>query len=227
MSPLTVGSIPLVYLFIALSLLLPRIPVVGKFFSVINTINHEFGHALMALLLEGKVHKIEIFRDSSGATTTQSKSRLANFLIAFIGYPFSACIAYMIFKLYAVGYCYGIIWGLSIAFVFILILWVRNFYGFLWIALFTALNAGLIYLDNPLYLQIAALLYATSMAVDSLISTFVLFYLAVTAPEKAGDATLLRKITGIPAFFWALLFVAFSVWISYLIWVDNPSLFNF
>ena len=68
---MTIGNFPLVYLFIILALLLPRVPVVGKWFNVINTIVHETGHALMALLMEGKVHKIEIFQDSSGATTTQ------------------------------------------------------------------------------------------------------------------------------------------------------------
>ena len=42
----------LLLLFFALGFLLPRIPVVGKFFNVINTALHEFGHALNGMLSE-------------------------------------------------------------------------------------------------------------------------------------------------------------------------------
>ena len=36
-------------LFLAVAFILPRLPVVGKFFNIINTALHEFGHALVAL----------------------------------------------------------------------------------------------------------------------------------------------------------------------------------
>jgi hypothetical protein len=224
---MTIGSFPLVYLFIILALLLPRVPVVGKWFNVINTVVHEAGHALMALLMEGKVHKIEIFQDSSGATTTQCKGKFPNFCVAIVGYPFSAVVAYCIFKLYAVGYFYGIVWGILIFYLVVLLLWIRNLYGFVWVLLFAALNAYLIYLGNETYFQIAALLYATFMTVDSLTSSFVILYLSIKSPANAGDATLLKKFTRVPAFLWAFLFFSFSAYISYLIVRNNPSVFIF
>lgn len=224
---MTIGSFPLVYLFIVLALLLPRVPLVGKWFNVINTVVHETGHALMALLMEGKVHKIEIFRDSSGATTTQCKGVFPNFCVAIIGYPFSAVVAYSVFKLYAVGYFYGIVWGMLIFFLVVLLLWIRNLYGLIWVMLFSALNVYLIYLGNSNYIQIAALLYATFMAVDSLISSFEILYLSIKSPANAGDATLLKKFTQVPAFLWALLFFLFSAYTSYLIVCNNSSVFIF
>lgn len=225
MMPILFEKIPLIYILLLSALLLPRIPIIGKFFSVVNTMIHELGHALMALCFEGKVNKIEIFQDSSGATTTQCKSKIANFFVTLVGYPFSAITAYAMFRIYAIGYHEGFLWGISLLFVIVLIFWIRNFYGLLWVLLFTGLNGYLLYLDNTLYFQIATLTYATFTAIDSLYSSIIIFYLSIIHKDKAGDTTLLYKITGIPTFIWGFLFLIFSAWISYLIYKNNPFLF--
>ena len=80
----------LLLIFVVVALILPRIPVVGKFFNIINTALHELGHALMALLTGGEVRKIELFNDTSGTTTTVSKNKFASVLVSLAGYPFAA-----------------------------------------------------------------------------------------------------------------------------------------
>jgi len=199
-------SIPLIYWFAGLALVLPRIPVMGKWFNIINTAIHELGHALMALILEGSVKKIELFNDASGTTTTSSKTKFGSFLVAFIGYPFSSLVSCFIFYLLSVGYEKGFIISISIVFLFMLILWVRNIYGTIWILAFCAINGYLIYLNNVEYIQFVALLYAVFIAVDALFSALIVLYLSIKQKDKAGDATLLKKITGIPAFIWGVLF---------------------
>jgi len=209
-------SIPLLYWFAGLALLLPRIPVIGKWFNLINTAIHELGHALMALVLEGSVKKIELFNDASGSTTTSTKTKFGSFLVAIIGYPFSSLVSLFIFYLLNVGYEKGVLIGISVIFMFMLFLWIRNIYGAIWMLVFCSINGYLVYLNNPQYIQIAALLYGVFIAVDAVFSALVVLYYSLKQKDKAGDATLLKKITGIPAFIWGLLFAGIAGVVFYL-----------
>ncbi len=208
-------------LMVSVSFLLPRIPVVGKFFNVINTALHEFGHALTALLLDGQVRKIDLNHDASGTTTTVLKGKLASFLCALAGYPCAISVAWLSVYLIQQGAVQGLIIGLSVLFLLMLLLWIRNAYGLLWVLLFLAVNGYLLYLQNPLYLRYAAIFYTVMMVTESAYSVLVLFYLSIRMPQSAGDATSLAKITHVPAFLWSLLFmayVAFVIWrISFMI----------
>jgi hypothetical protein len=220
---LTFLSIHLIYWFAGLALVLPRIPVIGKWFNLINTAIHELGHALMALIVEGNVKKIELFNDASGTTTTSTKTKFGSFLVSLIGYPFSSAVSCFIFYLISVGYETGFLIGISILFFFMLVLWVRNIYGAIWILAFCAINGYLIYLDNTHYIQIVTLLYAVFIAVDALVSALIVFFLSVKQKDKAGDATLLKKNSGIPAFIWGFLFAAIAV--SAFYWIIRENIF--
>ena len=182
MKSLTLFGIPALYIFIPIALILPRVPVIGKFFNIINTAIHEFGHALMALIMQGKVHKIELMRDTSGTTVTQCPTLAGNILVSIAGYPFD---------------------------------------GLIWIVLFCTLNGWLIYTDNQQYINIAALFYAIVVMIEAVSSSFILLFLSIKDSGSAGDATNLAKFTHIPAFIWALLFLAFSVWMAYLGVIHN------
>ncbi|MBO7586526.1 MAG: M50 family metallopeptidase [Bacteroidales bacterium] len=205
----------LLVLFFALGFILPRIPVVGKFFNIINTALHEFGHALMALVTGGSVDKIELFRDTSGTTTTKSSSRFSAILVSLAGYPFAASVAWLSFYLIRQGAEQGLVIGLSILFVVMLLFWIRNWYGALWVVLFCVGNGLLLYYGEPDWLHYVALFYAVMILVESVTSTITIVVLAIRDGDKAGDATNLAKTTHVPAFFWALLFLAYTVWVCY------------
>lgn len=212
-------GIPLVYYFAALTILLNHIPVIGKFFNVINTVLHEFGHALVALFFQGEVQKIEISGDTSGSTTTRMRSKFGNILVSLAGYPFAAAAAYLSFHLLNLNLQTAYIIGLSILFFFILILFVRNKYGWFWILSFCAINIAVIHFCDELVIDLVSLFYATTITTESVASAFILLYLSITQPDHAGDATNLKKFTGIPALIWSLLFVAFSIFICYTIYI--------
>lgn len=211
-------GIPLIYYFVVLTMLLNRIPVVGKYFNLINTILHEFGHALIAILFQGEVYKIEIFGDTSGTTTTKMKSKFGNILVALGGYPFASAAALLSFHLLNLNYAKPYIIGLSLLFFIIMILFIRNKYGWFWTLSFCALNATLIYCGTEQYIDIAALFYATAITTESVASAFTLLCLSVKDSQKAGDATNLKKFTHIPAFLWALIFFGFSIFICHTIY---------
>ena len=202
-------------LFLAVAFILPRIPVVGKFFNIINTALHEFGHALVALCTGGQVNKIELFKDTSGTTTTQSSSRLSAFLTSLAGYPFAVSVAWLSFYLTGQGAAQGLVVGLSVLFFIMLLFWIRNGYGVLWVLLFCGANVALIYWGGDPYVRYAAIFYATMILVESVTSALVLLFLTVRDAQKAGDAANLAKITHVPAFVWGLLFAAYTGWVVY------------
>lgn len=205
----------LLLIFVVVALVLPKIPVVGKFFNIINTALHEFGHALMALLTGGEVRKIELLKDTSGTTTTVSKNAFAAVLVSLAGYPFAVSIAWLSFYLIGQDAVLGLLVGLSVLFFIMLLFWIRNWYGVLWVVLFCAINGYLLYLNNAQYLRYAALFYAVMILMESISSSIVLFVLSCRDGNKAGDATNLAKVTHIPAFFWSLLFLAYTGWVTY------------
>lgn len=200
---------------VVVALLLPRIPVVGKFFNIINTGLHELGHALMALLLDGEVHKIELFKDTSGTTVTQTKHKWEAVLVSLAGYPFAVSAGWLAFYLIQREASTGLLIGLTVLFVIMLLFWIRNWYGALWVLLFTAINALLIYYQHPQYVEYAAMFYAVMILTESVVSSFVLLVLSFKDSSKAGDATNLENVTRIPAAIWALLFLAYTLWVVY------------
>ena len=180
MADLHFFGIHIFYYLIVVAFLLPKVPVVGKFFNIINTLIHELGHALMALVFEGKVVRIEIFKDTGGVTVTKSKSGVAAFFVSIAGYPFAAAAGLLCAYLLSIGYGSWIVLGLSILFLFMLILWVRNGYGVLWVILFCLLNCIVVfYLKKPLYIEIAAWFYTLMIIIESVWSSLVLLYLSI------------------------------------------------
>jgi hypothetical protein len=218
MKNITVFSVPLLYVLVGVAFILPKIPVIGKFFNIINTAIHELGHALMALLIDGKVHKIELWGDSSGVTVTQSKSKIGSFLIALAGYPFAAAVGGLLIFMNSVGYEKGVVAGLPLLFLIMLIFWIRNIYGIIWTLLFIAINVYLIYYDKTDWIMIAANFYAITIIIESLSSSFTILYLSLFRSDSAGDTSNLQKITHIPTLFWGVLFCSFSCFMGYWCW---------
>lgn len=205
------------YYLAVLALILPRIPYVGKFFNIINTLIHEIGHALMALVTSGEVLKVQVFFDTSGLTTTKSNSGIKRFLVSIAGYPFASAMAFVGFMLLGYGYEKWIVLGLSVLFLLTLIFWIRdNTYGIVWVVIFVAINAFIVfYLKNETVINVAAWFYCVMMLLESVVSTLDLFRIAIRTPQSAGDATNLKKLTHIPAIIWTLFFVAFAGFMAY------------
>lgn len=216
MQELHIFGIHIIYFLAVVAFLLPKIPLVGKFFNIINTVIHESGHAFMAVLLGVKVDRIKIFSNTAGEAWTV-KTPVKGVFVSLAGYLFSSLMAYVCFYLLSCGYEDWIVIGLSVWFLAVLAFWIRNTYGAIWVLLFSALNAFLVfYLKNDQALQIAAWFYALMILIESVWSTFVLLKIAIMSPNEAGDAKNLEAATHVPAVIWSLVFVAFSLWMAYL-----------
>jgi hypothetical protein len=204
------------YILLIIALLLTRIPLIGKYFRSVNTLVHEAGHTFTTLALSGEVIAVNLFADTSGTTVTKAKGKFSQILIALAGYPVSALTGWLCLLLLHKGYYLYILFILTSIALIIMILSLRNMYGLFWAGTFIVLNLLLIYFNNQNTIYVFSAFYSVIIFTDAIVSSFVLLILSFKQPKKAGDATNLKKFTKIPAFFWALLLLAFTLFISWL-----------
>ena len=214
------------YILLTSSLVITRLPFIGKFFRVVNTLIHESGHALMALLLSGKVYRIDLFSDTSGSAITATKNGFSRFLVSLAGYPSSALFAYFCFyciEQNSANYVVYILTGIA---VLNLIFYVRNTYGIFWLISFLAVSVLVIYIKDAMLMIGFSLLCSLIILTDAVISGINLLIIAVKTPKTAGDAKNLNDATHLPAIIWAFLFLAFSVFMAYkTVWTFFPKIF--
>ena len=198
------------------ALIFSRIPYLGKVVRVINTMVHETGHALMALLLSGEVVKIDLFSDTSGNALTKSSSKTAAFFTSISGYPFASLTAYVTFYIFTKeNFLIPLILFITIALIN-LIFWVRNLYGVLWLIFFLFCSFSLIYFGDKNLIYVYSVFLCSVLLVDSIISAYSVCYLSIRNPMGSGDAANLKEQSYIPAFIWGILFFAQSLFFAYL-----------
>jgi hypothetical protein len=192
------------------------IPVVGKYVRLLETMLHEGGHVAMALLTGAKISKINLFSNTSGETHIIAAGKVKTLLIAWIGYPFSSAMAWLSF--WAVGRHYQqwfILVLCIVTFVFLLA-YIRNGFGIAWAISFIVLNAYLLYANKTAFIHVLAMVYADILFLSSLFSCFIIVYLAFKCPNKAGDASLIAKITHIPPQIIAIFFLIICTIIAFI-----------
>lgn len=198
------------------ALLLLRVPFLGKFFRSVNTMIHESGHAVTALLTSGSVMTIDISSDASGAAKTKSKTRFGQILTSFAGYVFSSSIAYcMCYFIWSGKYTWALYFLTGLA-IINLIFWVRNTYGIIWLLLFLGLSGYLVYIKIPLYTKIFTIFLSSVIFLESIFTSVIICLLSFYNPEKAGDAKNLKEFTYIPVFVWGLIFLSQALFFAYL-----------
>jgi hypothetical protein len=207
----------ILYVLTMLSLVLPRIPVIGVFFRIVNTMIHETGHAVAALFTSGEVLNIDLFHDTSGAATTKSKSAVSRFIISIAGYFVSSIVAWLLFKAIWLNHINWVLFALLCIALVNLLFWVRNAFGILWLFLFQVL-IFVVWRYADVFWQKAFVIFCSGVVLfDSVASAWVILYLSIKFPKQAGDAKNLADQTGIPAFFWALIFLLQALYFAYLV----------
>jgi hypothetical protein len=198
-----------------LAAILSFIPFLGKFLNVLNTMFHESGHAVMALVTGGGVMNIKLSADTSGAAQTKSKYWLGKVFTAMAGYPISSITAWFFFWLIHQNKVNYIFYVMISLFLINLILWVRNSFGIIWLVVMGLVTFMVyFYIDNQ-YQRYFAVFCASIVLFQSIYSAFTLLFLALKSPAKAGDAKNLSTFTYIPTIVWAILILTFALFAAY------------
>lgn len=195
--------------------LLSLIPIAGKFLNVLNTLVHESGHAIVALLTGGGVMNIKLSADTSGAAQTKSKYWLGKVLTSIAGYPFSAATSWIFFWLIQQKKITYVFYTLLCLILINLILWVRNTFGIIWLITMGSL-CTLVYIYGNYVIQFYfATFCAAIIFFQSIYTSIILVYISFTSPAKAGDAKNLKDFTYIPAVIWSLAILALVLFTGY------------
>jgi len=193
-----------------------RIPYVGKYLRVVNTLIHESGHAFAALITSGEVYTVELFSDTSGTAVTKTKGKFSQFLVAIAGYPFGSAFSFLLFYIISRGEYRIVLYILACFALLNLMFYVRNTYGIFWLITFTAIIFIVNFYGGE-FLQYAFTAWLSGiMLFEALYSSVELVIIAYKKSKSAGDAYNLKQLTGIPTMIWALLFVTQSGCFIYL-----------
>lgn len=192
--------------------MLTRLTPFSFFFRNVDTLVHELSHALITLVLSGKVMYIHLFSDQSGVTLSSYTSAWNGIPISLAGYTGSALFAVLLFFLSAYRKVKaGLIVIAALALIGLL-LFVRNSYGMMWSGGFIAVTV-LVYAAAPPWLRNGYyLLIAFICLVESVLSSITILSMSIINPSAAGDATNLSHYTYVPAFVWGAFFTLFSLW---------------
>jgi len=196
---------------------LNRIPYAGKYLRIVNTLIHESGHAIAALIASGEVYSVELFSDRSGtATTKRADTKKGRFLVAFAGYPFGSAVAYGLFFLISINRSDLVLYVLSCFALLNLMFYVRNSFGIFWLLTFTAIIFVVKFYGTEMVQYVFAVWLCGIMLFEALYSSIELISICRKNSKNAGDASELKNITKIPSMFWAFIFFLQSCLFIYL-----------
>ncbi|THF74850.1 M50 family metallopeptidase [Cohnella fermenti] len=195
-------------LYLLLSVFLTRLIPFSSFFRNLDTMVHEFSHAVMALVLSGDVQRVELHADHSGVTYFRLASSWSHLPIALAGYIGASLFALLLFRLQASGkQKLGLILMSGIA-ALLLILYVHSGFGVYWLIGFLALNILALCLKKQEWLRNGYYgLLAFLTLEESAMGPVTLVLNSLDNSRSAGDAYSLQEITGLPALLWSIVFL--------------------
>ncbi|WJH35721.1 M50 family metallopeptidase [Paenibacillus sp. CC-CFT747] len=163
---------------------------------------HEFGHAMVTLMLSGTVMNIDLYADHSGVTRSLVSNRAAMIPIGLSGYVTASLFAWGLFSLYARRrQTLGLLLIMGVA-VGSLLLFVRNGFGMAWLAGFIVLTAVVLLLAPKTVVKYYYLFIAFLTLEESVTGSVTILLAAYLHPGRAGDASVLANVSPVPAIVW-------------------------
>ncbi|WP_157911691.1 M50 family metallopeptidase [Alteribacter populi] len=215
------GDLTHYFILFLIVIILSHFPIIGPYMKLFNTMIHEsLGHALIARITGGRVVSIRLFQNTGGLAIFQHHW-IGQVLTIFSGYPLASLMSVVYIYALSLGYYFYIGIALFVLLSYILIFWVRNIVGWVWV-LSVMVGIGSLYrFADPYHFELAITIIGLATLIQALSSSWVVFILSLKDSKNAGDASLLAKSTFIPAPVWGMIFllqaVFFFVW-GTLIW---------
>ncbi|WP_046213227.1 M50 family metallopeptidase [Paenibacillus wulumuqiensis] len=193
------------------SAVLTRLIPFSSLFRNLDTMIHEFCHAIVTLMTSGRVNRIELNADHSGVTYSMITSAWSGLPIGLAGYMGSSLFVIWLFYLYHKRQQrIGIIVTAGIALI-MLLLYVHQGFGVIWLIGFVIVS--ILMLISPEWLRNGYYLLVMFLTLEeSVLSSLTILIMAVTQPGAAGDATGLARQFMLPAVVWGIVFAGFSLW---------------
>jgi hypothetical protein len=167
------------------------------------TVVHEAGHALVGVLVGRRLKSVHLHSDTSGLTVTSGKPRGPG-MVAMLaaGYLAPAVLGLVAALLLAAGRSVGLLW-LLVVLTALLLLWVRNGYGFLVLVAGGAAVLLLTWYGDGTVQSVAAYLIAWLLLLAAP-RPLVELLRAGRRRGRTSDPDQLARLTRVPAVLWIL-----------------------
>lgn len=204
------------FIYLVIAVIITSIPILGRYVSMVATLIHEIGHGLAAILCGGRLKQIHLYANTEGVALTTHTDWFSKFITSLAGYFFTSIFGLFSIWIISIGATKVLIIIYLCFLVFTLLLWIRNFYGFIWIISFSSLFLIFLIYADKFYIEHVLQFITCIILSESIKSAFIIMYLSFKQPQEAGDATILKEITKlIPAFIWGLLFFVQSLYFGW------------
>jgi hypothetical protein len=189
-------------------------------FNLFTTWVHECGHALMTVLVGGRVTSITIEPDTSGLTHgLVPVGRLARGLVASAGYLGAAIVGCLLMAATRVEHrARTILLGLGAFMLLTAVLWMRNLFGVVVVLAWGAALVALAQRRQANALRFLLSLLAIQVALNSVYDIRVLFLI----DGGPSDAATMAQLFVLPAWVWATAWMLISIaLLGWTLWVTR------
>lgn len=202
-------------------------------FGLLATWAHELGHGLGALITGNRFHRLEVYRDLGGVAFTSGADGLGQVVVSSLGLIGPALLgAGIMIAGSRPRTAPWVLGALSTTIALSCLIWIRNGFGFVAMALIAAGLAGIARFGTPLIRVVVAQLVAVQLALAAWSTRD---YLFVDGFERDGfqvsDTGKIADELGAPYWFWGALLGGLSVvvlcWAFWVAWIrpllDQPT----
>ena len=178
-------------------------------FRLFTTWVHECGHALMTVLVGGRVASITIEPDASGLThSLVPVGRITGGLVASSGYLGAAVVGCLLMAATRVEkWAHVILMGLGAFMLLTLVLWMRNLFGFVVVLAWGVVLVMLARKGIANALRFLLSLLAIQVALNSVYDIRALFLIG----RGQSDAATMARLFLLPSWVWAMSWMLISV----------------
>jgi hypothetical protein len=200
--PIPDSSVVIVTGLVALALVL--VPFTWRRVRLGITAVHEAGHAAVGVLVGRRLQGIRLHSDTSGLTVSSGKPTGPGMLATLLaGYLAPALVGLGAVFLLTRGYAVGLLW-LVVVLLVVLLLWIRNLYGFAIVLVAIASAGALSWYASAQTQSAAAYLLAWTLLLAAP-RPVVELLLAGARRSRKSDPDQLARLTRVPAVVWILL----------------------
>jgi hypothetical protein len=188
------------------------------------TIVHEFGHAVMVLLMGGRIKRFTVRSDTSGEVLSAlPKGRIRRAFTAGAGYPAPSVTGGLLALCVAQGWQQYALYVMAVVATLTIILWVRNLWAFGILLFSAAVFAGSAYYANELVWSIILWGLIGVLIFGGLRSAFEQFQRTLRKQDEGSDTETISKTIFLPKIVVSFSFLlicglsaAFALWCVYL-----------
>ncbi|KAA0548401.1 M50 family metallopeptidase [Bacillus sp. BGMRC 2118] len=177
---------------------------------LVYTLVHEFAHALFVFMTSGEMEAMELHFEGSGFVIHEYEHPFAAILCTFAGYSVPCLISLGFYVLLDMGYS-SIVLILLAAIAVVSLLFIRNWYGFLWLSSFIGLLVLVYSNGSTTFIEHTSMFLSSIVFAGSVYGGWRIFVASFKQPDDAGDATCLAELTYVPAQIWGFIFLCISL----------------